>query len=147
MALDSLVNLVDQQLELYRHLLAEQEQKIGMYLRGELDQVRDSMEQDKILLRKIRQIHGHLRDELNGNSVNEFLASAKEARQASLRDKLRELQRLTRELQRVNLRNYRYTQNSLAFTRAMLSKIFSDNASYNLNGYLKAGNGAREFGS
>lgn len=150
MALESLLTLLDQELELYRCLLKEQNRKIGMYLQGELDQVRRSMERDKILLEKLRRIHGSLRTRLQGKTLSEILATEEEANQQPLRASLEELRLLARELQHVNLRNYQYTQNSLYFTRAMLGKIFSDSANYNRNGYLQAtnqaGSGAVECG-
>jgi flagellar biosynthesis/type III secretory pathway chaperone len=62
-----------------------------------------------------------------------------------LRTRIEELRRLTSELSRMNLQNYRYVQSSFGFTRAMLGEIFSENVNYNQNGYLQTGQTFGEF--
>jgi hypothetical protein len=145
MAGDNLLDLISRELDLYRLLVAEQEQKVSLYLQGDLDLVKSSMERDKNLLEGIRAIHQSLRKELDGQTLSETLAGLDTSESSILRMKIEELRRLVKELGRMNLQNYRYTRSSFGFTRAMLGEIFSENTNYNQNGYLQTGGTVVEF--
>jgi len=142
---DNLLDLICQELDLYRLLLTEQKQKISLYLQGDLDLVKSSMERDKNLFEGVRAIHQRLKEELDGRNLSEIFAELDTSESRALRTKIEELRRLTKELGRMNLQNYRYTRSSFGFTRAMLGEIFSENANYNQNGYLQAGGTVVEF--
>jgi len=145
MAGDNLLDLISRELDLYRLLVAEQEQKISLYLQGDLELVKSSMERDKSLLEGIRAIHQSLSNELDGQTLSETLAGLDTSESSILRMKIEELRRLVKELGRMNLQNYRYTRSSFGFTRAMLGEIFSENTNYNQNGYLQTGGTVVEF--
>jgi hypothetical protein len=141
----SLLDLVNRELELYRNLLSGQEEKIDLYLQGDLDQVMSSMNQDKKLLQGIRINHQLLREQLDGRSLTELTSELESSEREAVKDKIEQLKTLTRELGRLNIQNYRYTQASFGYTRSMLKQIFTDNANYNQNGYLQAGQKVIEF--
>lgn len=142
---DNLLDLICQELDLYRLLVEEQKQKISLYLKNDLDLVKTSMDRDKNLLEGIRAIHLRLKEELDGRTLSEILVELDTSENRVLRTKIEELRRLAKELGRINLQNYRYTRSSFGFTRAMLGEIFSDNANYNQNGYLQTGGTVVEF--
>lgn len=142
---NNLLDIIDQELELYRQLVTEQKEKIHLYLEGNLDQVKSSMQRDKSVLEKIRALNRQLSAELGGRRLSEIVGEMEVANSHPLRLKIEELRRLTSELSRVNLQNYRYTQSSFGFTRAVLGEIFSKNVNYNQNGYLQTGRTVVEF--
>ena len=141
----SLLYLVNRELELYRNLLTGQEEKVDLYLQGDLDRVMASMNQDKELLQGIRTNHQLLKEQLDGRSLTELTSELESTEQEAVKGKIEQLKILTRELGRLNVRNYRYTQASFGYTRSMLKEIFTDNANYNQNGYLQAGQKVIEF--
>lgn len=142
---NNLLNLICQQLELYRLLVAEQKQKIDLYLRGDLDLVQSSMNRGKNLLEEIRVLNRRLTSELDGRTLSDIAAEMDSSEDESLRMRIEELRRLTSELSRMNLQNFRYVQSSSGFTRAMLGEIFSENINYNQNGYFQTGKTVGEF--
>jgi hypothetical protein len=145
MAGNNLSSLISRELELYRLLIAEQKKKIGLYLKADLDLVRISMEKDKKFLEEIRCLNAQVRSELGGRVFSEVTLEMDLSESRALQLQIEELRRLTSELSRINLQNYRYIQSSFCFTRAMLGEIFSQNSNYNQNGYLQTGQTAVEF--
>jgi len=145
MVANNLLDLICQELELYRLLVAEQKQKIDLYLQGDLDKVKSSMGRDKNVLEKIRALNRRLNTELDGQALSDIAAAMDSSENEMLRTRIEELRRLTSELSRMNLQNYRYVQSSFGFTRAMLGEIFSENVNYNQNGYLQTGQTFGEF--
>ena len=142
---NNLLDLISKELELYRLLVAEQKQKIDLYLRGDLDLVKSSIERDKSILEGIRALNGKIDAELDGRTLSDIAAEMESSVDGTLRTKIVQLRQLTSELRGMNLRNYRYVQSSFGFTRAMLGEIFSDNVNYNQNGYLQSGSTVVEF--
>jgi hypothetical protein len=145
MGVNNLLDLICQELELYRMLVAEQQQKIQLYLQGDLDLVTASIERDKRILEELRALNQELDSELDGRDLSEVASTMDPAASDKLRTKIVELRQLTGELSRMNLQNYRYVQSSFGFTRAMLGEIFSENVNYNQNGYLRSGQSVVEF--
>jgi flagellar biosynthesis/type III secretory pathway chaperone len=145
MGVNNLLDLICQELELYRRLLAEQQEKIQLYLQGDLDLVTSSVESDKRILKELRAINQRLETELDGRDLSEIAAEMDSSESERLRAKIVELRKLTGELSRMNLQNHRYVQSSFGFTRAMLGEIFSDNVNYTQNGYLRSGQTVVEF--
>lgn len=145
MVCDNLLDLICQELELYRLLVAEQKQKIDLYLQGDLDLLKSSMERDKSVLERIRALNRQLTSELAGQALSDIAEEIEFSAKETLRTKIEELRRLTSELSRINLHNYRYTQSSFGFTRAMLGEIFSENINYNQNGKFQTGQTVIEF--
>jgi hypothetical protein len=145
MAGNNLSSLISRELELYRLLIGEQKRKIGLYLKADLDLVRISIEKDKKFLEEIRYLNSQVRSELGGRVFSEVTLEMDLSESRALQLQIEELRRLTSELSRINLQNYRYAQSSFCFTRAMLGEIFSQNSNYNQNGYLQTGQTAVEF--
>jgi len=145
MGVNNLLDLICQELELYRMLVAEQQQKIQLYLRGDLDLVTASIERDKKILEELRALNQQLDSELDGRDLSEVASGMDSTASDKLRAKIVELRQLTGELSRMNLQNYRYVQSSFGFTRAMLGEIFSENVNYNQKGYLQSGQSVVEF--
>jgi len=145
MGVNNLLDLICQELELYRMLVAEQQQKIQLYLRGDLDLVTASIERDKKILEELRALNQQLDSELDGRDLSEVASGMDSTASDRLRAKIVELRQLTGELSRMNLQNYRYVQSSFGFTRAMLGEIFSENVNYNQKGYLQSGQSVVEF--
>ena len=81
----SLLDLVNRELELYRHLLTGQEEKIDLYLQGDLDQVMASMNQDKKLLQGIRTNHQLLKEQLDGRSLTELASELESSEQEAVK--------------------------------------------------------------
>lgn len=142
---NNLLDLICRELELYRRLISEQKLKISLYLNGDLDLVKTSIERDRRLLEGIRELNQQLTLELDGRVVSEIAAEMDPSESKALRMNIEELRRLTSELSRVNFQNHRYTQSSYGYTRAMLGEIFSQNLNYNQNGYLQTGQTVIEF--
>ena len=142
---NNLLDLVNQELELYRQLLTEQKEKIRLYLEGDLDRVKDSMERDRSLLKEIRAVNERVSSEMEGRVLSQVVSEMESSESDNLKTKIEELRRLTGELSRVNFQNYRYTQSCFGFTRALLVEIFSNNVNYNQNGYLQTGQTIVEF--
>jgi hypothetical protein len=145
MDVDNLLDLICRELELYRGLLSEQKQKIQLYLQGDLDQVRGSVERDRSTLEEIRSLNLLLSAELDGRELSEIMSELEPTESEQLRARITELRQLTSELSRMNVQNYRYIQSSFGFTRTMLGEIFSENINYNRNGYLQSGQHIVEF--
>ena len=142
---NNLLDLVCQELELYRLLVEEQKKKIDLYLHGDLDLVKSSMERSKSVLEGIRVLNQRLNSALDGRALADITAEMEGSESEMLRTKIDELRRLTSELSRMDLQNYRFVQSSFGFTRAMLGEIFSENVNYNQNGYLQTGQTVGEF--
>jgi hypothetical protein len=142
---NNLLDLINQELRLYRQLVTEQKEKIHLYLKGDLDRVKTSMERDKRVLEEIRAVNIQLSSEMGGRALSEIAAEMEASEGSTLKAKIEELRRLTSELSRVNLQNYRYTQSCFGFTRAVLGQIFSENVNYNQNGNLQTGQTVVEF--
>ncbi len=145
MAVNNLLELVSQELELYRLLVAGQRDKIKLYLEGDLDRVKTSMEHDRTVLEGIRTLNRQLGSELGQRALSEVTAEMEPSESREMRMKIDDLRRLTSELSRINLQNYRYARSSFGFTRAMLGEIFAKEVNYNRNGYLQTGQTVVEF--
>jgi len=145
MAVNNLIELISQELELYRLLVAGQRDKIKLYLEGDLDRVKTSMEHDRKVLEGIRTLNRQLATELDQRALSKVAAEMETTEGRALRMKIDELRRLTSELSRINLQNYRYARSSVGFTRAMLGEIFAKEVNYNRNGYLQTGQTVVEF--
>jgi hypothetical protein len=141
MGVDNLFDLIDRELELYRRLVTEQKQKIQLYLEGDLDRVRTSIERDKDILEEIRRLNQLLDSELDGRLLSEIASENGNA----MKIKIEELRRVTSELSRLDLQNFRYIRSSFGFTRSVLGEIFANNINYNQNGYLQTGETVVEF--
>lgn len=133
----SLLESFGRQSKLYRELLAEQEQKISLYLEGDLDRIEVSQEREDALLDKIRFQQGALAQQLQNVPLAEALEMLDQSDRTQLKRLVEDFRVVCEELHRVNLKNFRYLHTSLSFNQIMLKQMFGDSPNYTRDGYLK----------
>ncbi len=135
MKFQDVVDLLEREVDLYERLLETQ----VLRFEGLLQESPDSQEKtdpEAPLTHAIRDTEDRIRALLGKTSVSEWTRGLEGERRVEARTLLRRLQAATRELLRVNLRNYRYVYGSLSFAQGMLQELFRSFASYDGQGQL-----------
>lgn len=131
--------LLRQWLAAYRRLKAEQERKLDLFLAADFSALEESLRVEEGIAAQVRQLQSRCRGLLGGRPLPEAVAGLEEPARSELQSRLTELRGLVLEVNRLNVRNYRYLQTSLSFNQALLQQLLGNELAYTGDGYVQAG--------
>ncbi len=134
---EAILQLVQQQVELYQSMLGIQKSKIDLLRDSDQQRLEDASTLEGSIINGLRQVQQTLRAALGGLTIEQHLQQLESRQQAAeLRLLVIRLGQLVAETGAVNLRNFRHVQTSMAYNQAILEQGFGFYASYANDGGL-----------
>lgn len=124
---------------LYGTLLDEENRRLSLYLAGDLEEVEAGHIREEYSVDEVRRIHSMLQSEFSEDSLEGISRELSEAECREVETSLADLDRSMQELKIAIRRNRRYVQNSLAYSQAVVQRMFAEHSSYDGDGFVKTG--------
>lgn len=130
----SVFDLVREETDLYRRLLANEKERIQDMLSADPGAVEAGVALVREIVSGIKRCESELRIKLAGTPLLDFLQSLAEPHRAELSSLVTEFRRLLEELKRVQIRNDRHVRSGLAYSTGLMQAVFG--ASYDERGQV-----------
>jgi hypothetical protein len=134
-----LVELVRREVKLYGSLLHCEQGKLDLYLAGRAEDICRANSEGEKLVDEIRSCEREIKAAFPGMSLMERLKQLRHPYRTILEALVQDFKRLTEELNQVNLRNFRFVQNSLCYTRGVLQGAYWAPSNYDRRGAVESG--------
>jgi hypothetical protein len=132
-----LVELVRREVQLYGRLLRWEQDKLDLFLNGCPDEITRANGEGERLVEDIRRCESQIRAAFPGMSLLEKVKQLGHPYRTVLEALVQEFRKVTEELNRVNLLNFRCVQSSLSYARGVLQQAYSAPSNYDNKGAVQ----------
>jgi hypothetical protein len=134
-----LVELVRREVQLYGRLLRCEQGKLDLYLKGRPEEIVKAHSEGERLVGEIRSCEQQIKAAFPEMPLMERIKQLGHPYRTVLEALVREFRGLVDELNRVNLLNFRYVQNSLCYARGVLQEAYCSPSNYDNKGAVQGG--------